>query len=407
MFDKIKSLNKVFGMLLSLIGITLIFVGGMFSSKTKIEKNAEYVTDVVVNHTKSKSLCALTVGKTESSGPVLNPDSEFHNTYGTFMQSRIAFASVINPDKELMINFENIQTDNLSFLYGGGIGTISYNNHFKHNTLPIETMFADERMYDISNYVIYISQSQADSILDSRDLPRQEDGLHTESEYNSLLKQLVPISINGIVTDFVIQNIYYQFNYYYDSLSEVMGDFIIFSYYLPDNLRDIQRNMYFMDEYVYHNKYFMNYISSAYPSHNYSLKINHYNIVDDINDDYFLSFYYEENSKNYDWLKITLDVIAISLLLLSLFLVFFANPRNTGMILYSILHLVILLIPYLLFSTIYKTTGNIYFLSEAASKTNLFVLLAYGFIYIMLLLYGKRFIKKKKTHKEEYYEISI
>ena len=388
--------------------MTMIFVGGMFSSNTKIEKVAEYVTDIAVNHTSDKSICALTVGKTEKSGPLLNPDSEFHNTYGTFMQQRIAFASAVNPDKERQITFENIQTDNLSMLYGGAVGTIPYNNHYKHNTLPIEIMFVDERMYDISNYVIYLSQNQADSLLDSYEYPRQDNGFHTEDEYRSLLKTMVPISIDGQVTEFVIQNIYYQINYYYDSLFEVMGEFVIFSYYLPNDLRSEQRNMYFMDEYVYHNKYFMNYIVAAYPSRNFSLKINHFNLVDQIDDNYLTSFYYLKNSENLDWLNVIFLIIAILLLLFSLFLVFCVGFKKKSVILNSVLYLAVLFTPYVIFSIIFKITGNVYFMSETASKTNFFTIIIYGFVYIMLLIFGKTIFKMfTRMDRKDFYEIDI
>lgn len=407
MLELFKKHNRIWAILFSLIGITLVFIGGMFSSNTKFEKTAEYVTDVVLNQTSDKPLCALTVGKIEDGDPLLDADSEFHNTYGTFMQQRIAFASAVNPDKELAIKFSNIETSTLSLLYGGAVGTVSYDGHFKHNTLPIELMFSDERMYDISNYVIYISQSHADSILDSYNLPRQKDGFHTNSEYESLLKQLVPISINGVVSDFVIQNIYFEFNYYYEGLFEVMGDFAIFSYYLPDNLRSEQRNIYFMDEYVYHNKYFMNYIVNAYPSRNFSLKINHYNIVGEIDEDFFLSFYYSNNIKTLDWMNVISVTMATLLLCLSLFFVFFFDSKNRTTILYSILHLGVLFVPYLLFSLLYAFTKNIYFLSETASKTNMFIILIYSFVYIVLMLFRKRFSKTNETRKEDYHEISI
>lgn len=407
MLAKLKKYNKLLAVLASLFAFTLIFVGGFFSSNTQLERIAEYATNVVKNNTSNKSLCALTIGKTEDSGSLPDADSEFHNTYGTFMQQRIAFASAVNPDKDITIHFDNIETDNLSLLYGGAVGTISYDDHFKHNTLPIEVMFPDERMYDISNYVIYISQSHADSILDSLSVVRQEDGFHTTTEYNSLLKRLIPISINGVSSDFVIQNIYYQFNYYYDSLFEIMGDFAIFSYYLPENYRSEQRNMYFMDEYFYHNRYFMNYINAAYSSHNYSVKINHYNLVGQFDEDFFLSFYYSKSIYNYDWVYTLIVINAILLLISSLFLIFFINPEDKHNILYSALHLGVLFIPYLIFSMAYRFTGNVYFLSEISSKTNVVILLIYGFIYVILSIYRRRFFQKRDKCENGYYGIDI
>ena len=112
MLKRVRKHSKKISILSSLIGLVLVFLGGLFSSDTLLEKNAEYVTNVVLNQTSGKPLCALTIGKTDESGPIPDPYSEFNNTYGTFMQQRIAFASAVNPDKVLSINFKNIQTNN-------------------------------------------------------------------------------------------------------------------------------------------------------------------------------------------------------------------------------------------------------------------------------------------------------
>ena len=406
MFARIKKNNKLIAVIASLIGMFLFFVGGMFSSNTQLEKISDYVTNVVVNQTRNKSLCALTIGKSKDGEQIPNADFEFHNTYGTFMQQRIAFASTVNSDKEIDIKFDNINTGNLSFLYGGAVGTIPYDGHYLHNTLPVELMFVDERMYDISNYVVYISQGQADSILDSDNVPRQENGFHTSDEYKSLLKQIVPISVDGVSSKFVIQNIYFENNYYCSSLSEVMGDFLIFSYHLPGELRSQQRNMYFMDEYVYHNRYFMNYINNAYPSHNYSLKINHYNIVGEIDENYFLSFYAKE-VKGQDWVNSLCVAIAIILLALSIFLIFFVGAKGNNTIGYTILQLAVLFIPYLIFSLLFKVTGNVSYLSETACKANLFAILIFAAVFMFFSIYGGWFSRKRTPKVKDSYEISI
>lgn len=409
MLDRLKKHNRLIALLASVIGIILFFVGGIFSSNTENEKIADYVTNVVVNQTNNKSLCALTIGQTNESGQILDPYNEFHNTYGTFMQQRIAFASTVNADKERLIKFEDIECGNLSFLYGGAVGTIPYDEHYLHNTLPVELMFVDERMYQISNNPIYISQSQADKLLDHLGFIRQEDGLHTNAEYQSLLKQPATISIDGVVvTDFVIQNIYFEGTYYCDSLSEVMGDFVMFSYYLPEQFSSVERrNMYFFDEYVYHNRYFMNYINNAYPSRNYSLKLNHFNISGEVDEDYFLSFYYTKLSKSIDWLNSLCVVTGIVLLTGSVLLHFFVHSNKEKTIAYCVLQLSVLFVPYLVFALIYKITGNISFFSETACKTNLFGILIYGFIFSLFLIYEKWFSKKKGIDIKDTYEINI
>ena len=187
-----------------------------------------------------------------------------------------------------------------------------------------------------------------------------------------------------------------------------MGEFVIISYYLPGTLRSEQRNMYFMDEYVYHNRYFMNYIVNAYPSRNYSLKINHYNIAGQIDDDYFTSFYYPSDATNHEWVNTIFVVAAVLLLIVSLIFIFVGKPKKGNVVLSSILHLGILFVPYIFFSILYKVTDNVSFMSEAASKTNMFIILIYSFVYIMILLFGKQFFEKRiRVREKGVYDVDL
>ena len=185
-----------------------IFVAGIFSSNTQLEKIAAYATEVVVKHTEKKSLCAITVEKSSESGPIIDSNTEFHSLYGIFQEQKITFASTINADKRHNIIIDDDLSENLSMLYVGPVGTISYHGHYKHYSSPIEVMFPDENLYDISNYVAYISQSDADKILERANVARQDDGAYLPADYKSLVKQLIPISVDGESTNFVIQNIY-------------------------------------------------------------------------------------------------------------------------------------------------------------------------------------------------------
>lgn len=410
MKEKTTWRSKIVGLLACFLGLSLVFVGGIFSQNTQLEKISEYATDVVVNHTTNKKLCALMVGNTDESGPIADASSDFNNLYGTFKQQKITFASMINVDRQHDIKLPYDNSPNLSMLYSGAIATIEYHGHYKHHMLPIETMFQDTNNYDISRYLAYISQSQADAILDDKGISRCSDGSFLISDYQSLLRQIIPITIDGMASNFVIQNIYYESNYYYEGIYEVSGDFIMVSYYLPNNLRQDQTNLYFMSDYSYQNKYFMNYINEVYSSKKYSIRVSHYNILDEIDDDYLLSFYYTSKLENLEWITTFLLLISGLMMIYSLFVAFSnlkSRPQKPGL-LYIVSSLVVMLAPYLLFSLIYQISGNVAIMSETSSKTNLLYISIYAFCLLIIRIVTKKQIFSKKHNKgDAYYDVNI
>ena len=403
----LKKYKKIISIILSFIGLLFAFVGGVFSSKTNFEKISNYATQVVKENTNSKKLCALTVEKTNESGSIIDSDSEFHRLYGIFKQQKITFASTINADKRHEIRIANDVSENLSMLYAGPVGSIPYNGHFKHYTLPIEIMFEDEKMYDISKNVAYISQTHANRLLKKQNILPQPDGEFLSTEYKSLLKQLIVIFVDGVETSFVIQNIYCESNYYFDGLHEVMGDFIMISYWAPGDLQSERQNMYFMSDYAYQNEYFMNHINEIYSSKKYLLKVNRFNIVGEIDESYLTSFYYS-NDRNNDWifaLLLTLSVTFLGLSLLLCLLNIKAENESAALMFFRFL---LLLTPYLIFLIIYKFSKNISYFSSVSTKANLWLIISYIVLYSLITI----FVKTKNRNAlliagEAYYEISL
>ncbi len=395
----------LFRFLFSFLGITLIFAGGFFSSNTRLEKISEYATKVAVEHTKNGKICALTVEKTKESGPLPDSTTEFYNLYGTFKQEKITFASAINADKRHNITINNI-SDNLSFLYAGPSGTIKYNGHYKHFVLPIETMFGGVDVSSVSDYAAYISETHANKMLENLGVLKKDGDKYTGNDYESLIKQPLKINIDGTEYTFGICNIYYQQNYYYEGVSETIGDFIMVSYYLPNNLRTEQQNIYFMSNYTYQNKYFMNHINNVYSSKKYSLKVNPYNIVGEIDEELLTSFYYSSSIRSLDWLNIVFIVHGILFLALSL-LCFFATLESTSK-LSCFINIVWLFSPYILFSLLFILTGNVCFLSEVSCKVNAFCVLTYLTVILILFKFKEKIVKTVFfLRSDSYHEISI
>lgn len=389
--------------IISFFALSLVFLAGTFYSDTRTEKIADYASNVVKNKTVNGKYCCLSIEKGENVGSLPAHDNEFFNLYGVFKQERITFASCINADKQHVVELPYENSSNLSFFYLGPVGTIQYKGHFKHYIYPIETMFTFADVRAVSKNEVSISQSHADKILEQNGIQPIE-GEYSRNQYESLLKQKIFIKIDGETYDFGIQNIYLENNYYVEGLHDVMGDFLLSSYYLPANLHLERQNLYFLNEYTYQNKYFMSYINNVYDSGEYNLQVNRFNINGDINEDYLLSFYYSTFKAKYDWISTMLFIIAGLSLLVALILLVKNNKKRTLLL----CHFISLLVPYLIFyflSVIFKDTA---FFSEISTKINavsIVVFVTSYFIVSYVLSLKKRI--NSNILGTDYYEINI
>lgn len=401
-----KNKNRFFfilSLLTGLVSFSLIFVSGRFSNKTYVEKVSDYASEVAVEHTKSGNLATFTVKKTAESGPLPQADVEFYNLYGIFKQEKITFASTINANKEdHIIKFADIDSDNLSMMYMGPFGTIKYNNHYKHYVWPIEMMFSDSKKgYDVSNYLVNISQSHADKLLEKNDIKRQQDGSFLYDDYKKLQYQPIDLIIDGKPAEkFVINNIYFESNYYYDGLYETMGEFVMVSYYLPFNLRNDQTSMYFMSKYSYQNDYFMDYINTTFANKKYDLKLNHYNLKEDVDEKLLLSFYYGYDLYSNKYASSLLFSFSIILLCFSLFL--FLKYSLKYNFIFVILSSMLFIVPYLAFFMMNLIFKNVLWFSSISCSIYCWSLIAYVFAYLIYY-----FVRKYPHTRKEINEINI
>ena len=404
---------RIYSICLSLLGLMLVFIGGIFSANTQVEKIADYATEVVTTATEKGNLCAITVQATEDSKGIANTDDEFHNLYGVFRQEKITFATTVSPDREHDISITGI-SDNLSLLYAGPIGTSKCDTgekRFRHYVFPIETMFEDGRYYEINNYVIYISKTHATKILEENGVAKQEDGTYTFDDYETLVASTISMTVDGEEFDFLVQNIFYEKGYYFDGLHDVMGDFGIVSYYLPKGLSSERKNMYFMSDYTYQNKYFMDYINTVYSSKKFLFEVNRYNLTKDINEDRLLSFYYGGSVTRTQWLAIIIFIIGGGIFLSSFCLYFYGKVKkgNKRKVYDYWIWFLLLFVPYLLFQCLYLLTKEIAVLSESSSKVNgVFILLSIALFFILDLA-TKTVTSKTKLviNGDDFYEIDV
>ena len=384
--------------------LVLFICSGVFSSDTVLENSANYVAEVVKNNTKNKTYCAITVTQTEKSGATADPYNEFHSLYGIFRQERATFGSMYNINKQDSVFLKEINGEiNQSIFYLGPVGTIEYKEHYKTYTYPFEVMFEDERMYDISKYVAYVSQSQADSILEARGESKGESG-YTEAQYKSLLKTLTPIEINGTTANFAINNIYYETSYYYDCFNEIANDFILMSYYLPVELA--RSNIYLLNEYEYQNQYFMKYINNLYSNKKFDVKVCKNNINGDINEQLITNFYYGSLNSKLDWVTALFIVAAVVSMAANIYFVWFKLHLEKKALFFSI-EAALLLLPYLMFKIIYSTTKNMFIFSSFGTKLNVIFILIFILINIIMFFVDKKYNLQKIKTRDKYEEICI
>ena len=413
MLKKLLKHYRIYSICLSLLGLMLVFIGGIFSANTQIEKVADYATEVVTTATEKGNLCAVTVQATEDSKPIADTETEFHNLYGVFRQKKITFATAVNPDREYDISITGI-SDNLSLLYVGPVGTKATENgegRFRHFVYPIETMFEDQRLYEVNNYIIYISKTHATKILETKGVEKQEDGTYSFDDYETLVASTISMTFDGDEFDFVVQNIYYETDYYYEGLHDVMGDFGIISYYLPNGLSNKRKNMYFMSDFTFQNKYFMDYINTVYSSKKYLVEVNNYNLVKDINEEKLLSFYYGNSVTRLQWLSIMTFIIGGAVFFSSFCLYFYGKTRrgNKRRIYDYWIWFALLFVPYLIFKILYLLTNEISLMSETSSKVNgVFLLLSIGLLFVLDLFTRNVTVKNKLViNGDDFYEVDI
>lgn len=395
------------------VALSLIFVAGIFSTDVKIEDTSQYASYVVKNNTPNKTVISLVVSKkNENSEQLPSWETEFYSLYGSFKERTITFASTINADKHYDLKLNdgcNNISSSVSMLYFGPLGTIQYpaNNptNYKHYILPIELMFEDsKKSYDVNRYIINISQSHANKLLLNKGYTPQNDGNFLLEEYEQLIRTECTLIKNGTdISKVCINNIYLEKNYYFEGLKETLKDFVMVSYYLPWNLRNEQENCYFLNDSEYQNSYFMRYINNVYGKEKYIIRLNHNNIIGDVDDKRIVNFNSNINS-SLNWLSVFILTLSILLLAFSiLIMVKFSVLIKKEIVLEAI----ILIIPYLLFYILYKIINNLLIFSSFSCKCYLFMTL--GYLFIVLFITFLRVRRKKQLDKfgEKFYVQNI
>ncbi|MDD4110548.1 MAG: hypothetical protein PHS54_03230 [Clostridia bacterium] len=386
---KIKKNQKIIVFGCACFSLLLLIPAGDLSSDTKKEYYANQLAEVVKNQTNDGECLSLYVESfDEAENPLYSSVSEFNSLYGIFNENRTTFAGMINSNKSSQIIIDDIDTNqNLSILYTEFNSNVEYNNHYKHEYYPIELMFKGDFNYSGAYSFVYISQSQADILLEKQGKLDE----HIVSDYESLISSHINISFNDVTYVYSIADIYLEENYYYETIQNVFGNFVISSNTYPQGFN--KQACYFFNTFSFQNEYFMDYINKNYDETNYSLNVCEHNIRNEFtNENELLNFFYNRNVNIVgNFFSIMLFVFSLLILLVSIYLLkiygIYKKKKNI------ILGTVFLFSPYLIFKLIYSIFDNVFIFPSLSMLIYLF------FIVLFIAFYFAFFFSYYNTDK--------
>lgn len=286
MLDKLlknKRNNLTTIICLILLSLTILFPAGVLNPSSRIERTSEYIAEIAKKNTKTGKYVSLMIEPNDRTDKKINNAYyEFHSLYAIFKEGLATYVGTANADKtENSINIKELN-DNVNFSIlnvDSGFGVKEYyvdkegNMVFKQEFYPLELMFySNHPMIPGSYSFLYLSKSRATQLLDARGLE------HTRENYHGLLNQLITVEINGIDYSFAIDNIYLEQNYFYDALNETIGEFFLAGQKYPPEIK--RQGMFFLRNYAYQNKYFIEYATKLYSQNDFDYKILEYNFID-------------------------------------------------------------------------------------------------------------------------------
>ena len=280
----------------------------------------------------------------------------------------------------------------------------SIRKFFKHDLYPVELMFPlkDYDPHDPVYQKIFISTKQAHDLLEARHIPKEGKDDYSRQQYETLMDTILPITVNGLLYDCTIKNIYYPDTYYVEGIYHTIGECIFTSYQFPGNLP--KQNAYFMSKYDFENRFFMKYINNLYNKTEYRAKCVKQNLTSLPDENHILSFFYG-NNKNNVALEIIFILFSVGLLFVEIFLIY--NETKKYFVEFLTLQIVVAFVPYLLFLLLYTITGNIFLFSEFGLKFNAILMSIYIVSSLIIFVIKRHQYNKKKMIAGLYDDVDI
>ena len=406
-----RKLFQIFIILTAFLSSSICFFSGSVHSLTKSETISNYASQVVLKSTFNKKYLGIAIDAPNKDGAYY--DNEFINLYGVFTQNQATFCSAINATKKYSINSSEFDSHNISLAFVGKTGTIKeeYNTKYlyRHARYNINTMFKDP-VFNGTEFdkkhapVIYLSTKQANEVLLKRiGAPKNNNGYSVE-DYQSLIKSPVNIKINEIDYEYFVWNIFYDEGYYCSGLRDVLGEYVLTSYYQAGDLLNDHKCIYFLNQFEYQNSYFLKYINNRFTEEQPPISMLKNNLSGSVDEDFLLSFYLTSNSTRFDWVFTLCIVLSIVLVCVSI-----CFATYTKMFLVKLKYIsfgIMPLLVYSIFFVIFKISFNPIFFSNISCKANFFILLLFYFLYFLIPVLNLRIARRPKL-SDKYNEITI
>lgn len=376
-----------------LFAASLVFLAsGAANSSTKVYSSAVYYSELIKNNDDIKYL-PLIVEQQDEDHTLIDTATEFRALYGAFGNRITNFAGTVNADKENDIYFSDIETENLSFVYAH-IGFSNspekegtkYYGGYRHEFYPLHLLYegtANKKREDFS--FLYLSQSQADKLIAAK------------AEYNTyddLINESVDLEFNGEVYRWTIDNIYIEEDYFYNAVTNVMGEFLLGYRYYPEGFN--KQATFFLNEHEYENKFFIDYATSTYSKSHYTYKTSDFRIN-------------VSEKKGLSFTTINLDVLSIFILIGALVLIgfagfFIAQSRYFHSLAYCTYFVLSAIIPYAIAHVIFLLFKNTYLFSPfGTTAIMIYIIILVLFLILAAILYGR----KKKPICDYFYTVKI
>lgn len=348
---------------------SFLLIAGALHNTTPIYASARYMSEVIKNN-KTINYVGVLAEQIDEEHKMNSTAAEYRGLYGTFGNRKVNYAGTVNADKSNEVYITDIENcPNLSFLYVSvGYQSKPYEDHFMHETYPIELMFDGFTNRMGSDYsFIYLSQSQADALIIKNKGIEKND--ITTSDYEELIKTSTILNINGVDYSFTIGNVFLETNYFYDALHECMGEFLMGYNFYPEGLQ--KQAMFFMNTYEFQNKTHLQYSIDQYSPQKYSYKLAKENLGEDFNEVKALMFTEVNTVKTvFSYVFLTIAIMGF------IASCYFAYTKKLLEQKANYLYFVISpLIAYFLFYAIFKISNSIYVFSPFGVQAMLYMMI--------------------------------
>lgn len=376
--------------------LLVIFPIGALNSSAVVENTSEYLADVAENHTVNGTYAAMMIEPNDTTDKKINnPYYEFHYLYGIFREGLATYIGAVNADKSHSIKLKELDEDvNFSFLNvdsGFGVTDIKDKNgkhlYYKQEFYPLKLMFySNHPQVPGARSFLFISQTRANSILDKFGLE------HTTENYQKILNKeeyLITLDFDGVECKFAIDNIYLEEDYFYDALTETMGEFFLAGQWYPPGIK--RQGVFFLRNYAYQNKYYIQYATQLYSLNDFDFKILTHNFIDGFKIDESKLIY--TGNKAGDVWSVLLLVVSIIVLIAATVLIYMGPYKFT--IWNSLSVGGAALLPYIIFWIIHAISKSAILFSNFSTSCEIWCLLGFAIVYFILFL-----VKRSKKAKE-------